>query len=94
MAQIFKINDVDYECEFELSNPDEQKISFTKRSIHLKDEYENYSWRITKEGETLPLPIDNYNHCLDAVRYAMETLRPKKEQTPIKKYRPPNMMVG
>jgi hypothetical protein len=26
MAEIFKINDIDYECEFKLSNPDNQEI--------------------------------------------------------------------
>lgn len=33
MAEIFKINDIDYECEFKLSNPDDQEISFTKSAI-------------------------------------------------------------
>ena len=29
----FKINDIDYECEFKLSNPDNQEVSFTKSAI-------------------------------------------------------------
>ena len=33
MAETFKINDIDYECEFILSNPDNQEISFTKSSV-------------------------------------------------------------
>jgi|TARA_R110002110_G_scaffold148108_2_gene339112 hypothetical protein len=33
MATVFKINDIDYECEFKLSNPDDQEISFTKSAI-------------------------------------------------------------
>jgi hypothetical protein len=30
---IFKINDIEYECEFKLSNPDDQEIKFTKSAI-------------------------------------------------------------
>ena len=33
MAETFKINDIDYDCEFELSNPDNQKVSFSKSAI-------------------------------------------------------------
>lgn len=33
MAETFKINDIEYECEFKLSNPDNQEISFTKSAI-------------------------------------------------------------
>jgi len=33
MEATFKINDVDYICEFKLSNPDKQEISFTKSAI-------------------------------------------------------------
>lgn len=33
MGDIFKINDIEYECEFKLSNPDNQEIKFTKSAI-------------------------------------------------------------
>jgi len=33
MAETFKINDIEYECEFKLSNPDNQEVSFTKSAI-------------------------------------------------------------
>ena len=33
MEETFKINDVDYICEFKLTNPDKQEISFTKSAI-------------------------------------------------------------
>ena len=29
MPEVFKINDVDYEFEFKLSNPDKQEVTFT-----------------------------------------------------------------
>lgn len=33
MAKTFKINDIDFECEFKLSNPDKQEVSFTKSAV-------------------------------------------------------------
>lgn len=33
MAQTYKINDVEYECEFKLTNADKQEIEFTKSAI-------------------------------------------------------------
>lgn len=33
MGDIFKINDIEYDCEFTLSNPDNQKVKFTKSAI-------------------------------------------------------------
>jgi hypothetical protein len=33
MTETFKINDIEYECEFKLSNPDNQEITFTKSAI-------------------------------------------------------------
>jgi hypothetical protein len=33
MAETFKINGIDYECEFKLTNPDKQEVSFTKSAI-------------------------------------------------------------
>lgn len=33
MEETFKINDVEYQCEFKLSNPDNQEVSFTKSAI-------------------------------------------------------------
>lgn len=57
----------------------DQKISFTKRSVHLKKEYENYSWDKDKDGNILNVPKPGYDHILDAVRYALESLRPSDE---------------
>ena len=54
-----------------------QTIYYTKRSIHIKEEQENYAWMIDKKtGETINTPIDMWNHILDAGRYAMESLKP------------------
>lgn len=51
-----------------------QRISYTKRSVNLKKEYENYAWAEDKEGNSLNVPKDIYNHAMDAGRYGTETL--------------------
>lgn len=46
------------------------KMNVTKRSLNLINEIRNYKWREDKiTGELLNVPIDKYNHALDAVRY-------------------------
>lgn len=44
-------------------------LSVTKRSINLKKEFQNYVWKKDKEGRVLNVPIDMYNHAIDATRY-------------------------
>lgn len=50
------------------------KLNVTKRSINLIKELRNYSWRISKDGSMTNEPIDNFNHAIDALRYAAEDL--------------------
>lgn len=52
----------------------DQRISITKRSVNLIKEYRNYMWQTDKEGKILNIPEDNYNHAMDAIRYAFESL--------------------
>lgn len=55
----------------------DQRISYTKRSTHLKNEYENYAWKTDKDGEIIPgVPKEGNDHCLDATRYAITSLIP------------------
>lgn len=56
----------------------DQRISVTKRSTNLIKEYRKYFWKTDKDGNILTIPEDGFDHCLDAVRYAMESLRPKE----------------
>lgn len=49
-------------------------ISYTKRSINIKNEYENYAWKVLKDGETLNEPIDKFNHHMDGIRYAVQSV--------------------
>ena len=43
-------------------------------------ELENYSWKKDKaSGEYINEPQDNYNHCLDALRYSLQCIENKKK---------------
>lgn len=54
----------------------DQKISMTRRSVHLIKEYENYAWKIDKNsGETINDPAEGWDHCMDAIRYALDSFR-------------------
>ena len=47
----------------------EHRMRVTKHSTNVLLELNNYMWKTTKTGEVLNIPIDNYNHALDALRY-------------------------
>jgi len=47
------------------------KINIHKKSINLIEEFSNYQWMKTKDGEYLNKPNDNYNHGIDALRYCV-----------------------
>ena len=66
----------------------DQTIYVTKRSINLWKEYENYAWKVNKDGDILNVPIDMYNHALDAIRYGMESLKPVEQTYQKNDFRP------
>jgi len=43
----------------------------TKNSTNLIKELNNYAWDKDKNGNILSVPIDNFNHGIDAMRYVM-----------------------
>lgn len=45
------------------------KLCVTKRSLHLQKELRNYAWKVDANGKSLNIPIDGFNHALDAARY-------------------------
>ena len=58
------------------------KIFITNRSVNLKKEYKNYTYRQNKDGKWLNEPIDSFNHGIDAVRYVvLEKLLGKDENS-------------
>ena len=47
----------------------EYNIKITKRSYNLINEFRNYVWDKDKDGNYINIPIDAYNHGIDAARY-------------------------
>jgi phage terminase large subunit len=47
------------------------KIHVTKTSLNTIKEFQNYKWQEDKNGNLLNKPIDNFNHAIDATRYAV-----------------------
>jgi phage terminase large subunit len=45
------------------------KKHITRRSVNIIDEYRNYRWRTDPSGDSMNIPIDSYNHSIDAQRY-------------------------
>ena len=43
----------------------------TKRSTNLINELRNYTWDSDKTGKLLNAPVDQFNHAIDAARYAI-----------------------
>ena len=56
----------------------DQRVSITKRSINGIKEYRNYMWMTDRDGKILNVPIDMWNHFIDATRYANESLKPTR----------------
>lgn len=53
----------------------DQRISITRRSVNLIQEYRNYMWKTDKEGRVLTIPEGGNDHLLDALRYGMTSLK-------------------
>lgn len=50
--------------------------SYSKIIIHptcpnVASEFRNYEWKKDKNGDYLPIPIDAFNHGIDAIRYSL-----------------------
>ncbi|MEG2294286.1 MAG: PBSX family phage terminase large subunit [Carnobacterium sp.] len=69
-----------------VTNIQEYKIIIHPRCINFIIEINNYIWdKNNSTGKTLNKPVDDYNHLMDALRYAMEMLRRKDRMKPIDK---------
>lgn len=58
----------------------DQRMSMTKRSINVIKSYRNYMWKTDKEGAIVDIPDHRYSDAMDAIRYAMESLRPDEDE--------------
>ena len=53
----------------------QQRIILDERCTNTREETENYTWeKDRKTGEYINKPVDAYNHCLDAVRYGLQSV--------------------
>lgn len=62
---------------FSIDYVQQQKISVTRSSKNLIEEYENYYWATDATGKTTGKPEGGKDHALDALRYAFDGQRPK-----------------
>lgn len=45
------------------------KLNVTANSVNLIKELRNYKWVTDNNGQSTSVPIDNFNHAIDAIRY-------------------------
>jgi len=60
----------------------QQRISVTKRSTNVLKEYRNYLWQTDKEGKIINEPEVVWNHSMDAIRYAINSMNVETEYKP------------
>lgn len=58
----------------------QQKISVTKRSLNIWNEYLTYLHKEDKEGKILNEPEDGNDHAMDATMYGFMGLRPQEDE--------------
>lgn len=56
----------------------DQRMSMTKRSTNVIKAYRNYMWKTDRDGKVVEIPDHNLSDAMDAIRYAMETMRPNE----------------
>jgi PBSX family phage terminase large subunit len=52
-----------------------QKISVTRRSMNILSEYRKYFWLQDKNGKSINKAMDDFNHTMDAIRYAIVSIK-------------------
>ena len=60
------MNGIDYLQDF--------KIIIHPLCVNFLLEIQNYSWQTDKSGKKINKPIDDFNHLMDAMRYAVEDM--------------------
>lgn len=63
----------------------DQRMSMTKGSVNVIKSYRNYMWKTDREGKIIDIPDHMFSDEMDAVRYAMESLRPSADADKIYK---------
>lgn len=58
-----------------------RSIVIHPRCTHFAEEARLYSYKVDRlSGDILPIPIDSFNHCIDAARYALEPIMKRTQQ--------------
>lgn len=56
-----------------------KKIIIHPSCTHTREEFRRYSYKIDKRtNEILPIVLDDFNHCIDAIRYGLDDLIKRK----------------
>lgn len=55
----------------------EFEIIVNAHLVEFMTEFANYSWALDKEGKPTNKPVDDFNHFIDSLRYAMESMMKK-----------------
>lgn len=63
----------------------DQPISMTKRSINTIKEYRNYLWDVDKDGKIINTPEGGEDHAMDAIRYAIASVKRPQEKSAIQR---------
>lgn len=58
----------------------QQKISMTKRSVNIIREYKRYLWATDKNDVIINVPESGYDHSMDAIRYAIASIKDPNRQ--------------
>jgi len=56
------------------------KLKITRRSKNIIRELRHYCWKRDKDGNSLNVPIDKYNHAIDAIRYVVLNKKYKRKK--------------
>lgn len=51
-----------------------KKIYIHPTCYNTLSEFRNYEWKRDKNGDCLPMPVDAFNHAIDAIRYALNDI--------------------
>ena len=70
-----------------------QRISMTKNSTNTIKAYRNYLWEMDKEGKILNVPNHFLSDQMDALRYGLETMRPREEEDEVLADAPINSLI-
>jgi len=54
----------------------DQRISVTKHSHNIIREYNNYLWKVDKDGKIVNVPEGGFDHAMDAARYGTDSYKP------------------